>query len=534
LRERISNRAGQAIVLNTAVKRVFAATHGRGVYSAPLPGSGVPVLNVEAQEIAIDTKPSETGTASFTIANGGDAELSFSISAAGRTAGAAAGSAHGQQARRPLVNVPLGTKLPSPAKRMPFRGKLFGAEYRASSEKDPSRMTEREGAATDKTSVGKLSSPFEPAFVLGETAALSGNDVLVLDDGNDTFDNFIGDGPNRFTDFYWMNQFDLAQDFRLESIQVYMQTELQNSNPVEVAVMDGSLNDLGRGTVNLGLAPFGGWFTIDLTNPLSFKAGSTFYLELGANNTIAYPAGADMNAQIPNRSYQYNWDTGQYDAIAVVAGFANGAYMIRAVGTKSGGSTNQPPVAKAQLSKPQAKVNEAITFDGSQSHDPDGQITQYLWDFGDGATDNQQIATHAYTRAGNFLATLTVTDDQGATAQAIGLITISDGGTSRLAVTPSNGTITPGGRQTIDVTFDTQGLAEGNYQGQIVTPAMVVIAPSRSHSCQQQRWAGGRVELRQRHSDHGLLLVECRTRLRGAFYAAAHTSASDASQNFHQ
>jgi PKD repeat protein len=246
-----------------------------------------------------------------------------------------------------------------------------------------------------------------------------------------------------------------------------MCTEAQSTNTVEVAVMDGGFNDLVRGKVNLNLAPNGGWFTLTLTNPLSFKAGETFCLELGASHAIQYPAGADNDAQVPNRSYHYNWTTNQYEAIGAVTGFENGAYLIRAVGTKSGGNTNQPPVAKAQLSKQQAGVGESITFDASQSFDPDGQITQYLWDFGDNNSSNQKIATHAYAQAGNYLIKLTVTDDRGATGQKVGLLTISPAGTNRLVVDPASGTIAPGGTQSIKVTFDAQGLAEGDYQGQI-------------------------------------------------------------------
>jgi hypothetical protein len=40
-------------------------------------------------------------------------------------------------------------------------------------------------------------------------------------------------------------------------------------------------------------------------------------------------------------------------------------------------------VANGTISKGEAKVNEPITFNASASFDPDGQIAQYLWDFGD-------------------------------------------------------------------------------------------------------------------------------------------------------
>jgi PKD repeat protein len=128
---------------------------------------------------------------------------------------------------------------------------------------------------------------------------------------------------------------------------------------------------------------------------------------------------------------------------------------------------NLPPSANATVSKTEAKINETLTFDASNSSDPDGQITAYLWNFGDGNSSNQKIVTHAYSRAGTYTASLTVTDDAGAKAQASVPNMITTEKISRLVANPESGTIFPGGSQTITVTFDAQGLAEGSYQGEL-------------------------------------------------------------------
>ncbi len=60
-----------------------------------------------------------------------------------------------------------------------------------------------------------------------------------------------------------------------------------------------------------------------------------------------------------------------------------------------------------------AGVGEEITFDGSGSNDPNGDITSYAWEFGDGDTGAGAVVTHAYGYVGSFLVTLCVTDDQG-------------------------------------------------------------------------------------------------------------------------
>jgi outer membrane protein assembly factor BamB len=57
-----------------------------------------------------------------------------------------------------------------------------------------------------------------------------------------------------------------------------------------------------------------------------------------------------------------------------------------------------------------------VTFDGSTSFDPDGQIKNCTWDFGDGTIERNKpwavnkIKTHAYEAVGSYTVTLTVTD----------------------------------------------------------------------------------------------------------------------------
>ena len=57
-------------------------------------------------------------------------------------------------------------------------------------------------------------------------------------------------------------------------------------------------------------------------------------------------------------------------------------------------------------------------YDGSTSTDPDGVITGYHWDFGDGSTSNAVDPTHTYVANGTYHVTLTVTDDNGQSASS--------------------------------------------------------------------------------------------------------------------
>jgi len=82
------------------------------------------------------------------------------------------------------------------------------------------------------------------------------------------------------------------------------------------------------------------------------------------------------------------------------------------IATVAGASGNQPPVAEAGgLS--QASVGAPAVFVGSQSFDPDGTITSYVWDFGDGTSGTGADTTHIYSEPGTYNVILTVTDDGG-------------------------------------------------------------------------------------------------------------------------
>ena len=75
---------------------------------------------------------------------------------------------------------------------------------------------------------------------------------------------------------------------------------------------------------------------------------------------------------------------------------------------------NENPVADFVYTPSSPLAGEEVSFDASSSHDPDGQIVSYEWDFGDGSTGQGQLITHPYSQAGTYAVKLTVTDDLGA------------------------------------------------------------------------------------------------------------------------
>lgn len=88
--------------------------------------------------------------------------------------------------------------------------------------------------------------------------------------------------------------------------------------------------------------------------------------------------------------------------------------------------SNQPPVARFTFSPQNPIVNQVVTFDGSASYDPDGQIVRYQWDFnGDRHTDAEGVgAQTSFSYAGSFQVTLTVTDNGGLSNSTTQTITV--------------------------------------------------------------------------------------------------------------
>jgi len=73
-------------------------------------------------------------------------------------------------------------------------------------------------------------------------------------------------------------------------------------------------------------------------------------------------------------------------------------------------------VPKAQIAligTQSARVGEPITFDGSKSSDPDGNILTHEWDFGNGAKARGVAPLFTYQQEGQYNVTLKVTDDYG-------------------------------------------------------------------------------------------------------------------------
>jgi len=77
--------------------------------------------------------------------------------------------------------------------------------------------------------------------------------------------------------------------------------------------------------------------------------------------------------------------------------------------------TLYPPVAKFLYSPNAPQVGEAVIFDASQGFDPDGEVIEYRWNFGDDnlTVVSNPVLVHVYGSHGTYNVTLTLVDGDG-------------------------------------------------------------------------------------------------------------------------
>ncbi len=175
-----------------------------------------------------------------------------------------------------------------------------------------------------------------------------------------------------------------------------------------------SLNNLTAGNYNITVTDSKGC-TVTGTTSIT-EPGK---LTLSSNYSATICAGQSTNINVlasagtPN--YIYSWNTGSNSSTITVSPTTNTSYSIRV--TDNNGCTidstvllnvNSLPVILFTSDKVEGCGPLCVTFTNTTSN------TQMLaWDLGNGNNSNQQLTTNCYTTAGQYPATLSVTDNNG-------------------------------------------------------------------------------------------------------------------------
>ncbi|MEZ5095762.1 MAG: PKD domain-containing protein [Nocardioides sp.] len=197
---------------------------------------------------------------------------------------------------------------------------------------------------------------------------------------------------------------------------------------------------------------------------LAYYNGRLYYSTAGSSTLNYRYFSADsgiVGSEVVNASNGINWSdaniafssgdqlyfvsrsTGQLKRIALVNNLPTGsATVVDASRDWRGRSVflapqnvNVPPVADFSSSC----VELSCDFDASASVDPDGSITDFTWDFGDGSTASSGTATvhHDFAAGGDKSVTLTVTDNEGATGTTTKTVTVVPPADSHIAFVDS-------------------------------------------------------------------------------------------------
>ena len=151
-------------------------------------------------------------------------------------------------------------------------------------------------------------------------------------------------------------------------------------------------------------------------------------------------------------------------------------------------AANQPPIASAMATPTNGEAPLTVSFDGSESIDPEGGTLTYAWDLdGDGAFDDSSSSqpTHTYDSAGDYRVWLRVTDGQELSDTIDQPITISAGNTAPTATIDSPLSTTWKVGENISFSGSATDQQDGSLGASSLTWSLVIHHCSSENSCHQ-------------------------------------------------
>jgi len=192
----------------------------------------------------------------------------------------------------------------------------------------------------------------------------------------------------------------------------------------------GAITELGWSAVgpciSLAASPDGRYLYVARENNLDIRAyrvaangltGASLGTVRGDSKTRALTLSADDRSLY---ALQFDGAIAQYDIAADGRITPKNPPRVPAPGTTGiVAAPNQGPTAA--VSATVAPTGEQTRFDASGSHDSDGTVARYDWDFGDGTvlSNGGATPTHTFAKPGDYLVKVAVTDDGGCSTKVL-------------------------------------------------------------------------------------------------------------------
>ncbi|MCU1551445.1 MAG: hypothetical protein JWR36_2005, partial [Glaciihabitans sp.] len=156
------------------------------------------------------------------------------------------------------------------------------------------------------------------------------------------------------------------------------------------------------------------------------NAAPTASFTTAVNNlAVAFDGTGSTDSDGTIASYAWDFGDGSTSTSATPnhTYLLGGTYSVALTVTDNRGATNtstqsvavSPAKVAPTASFTTSATDLAVSFDAGASSDSDGIITNYAWDFGDGATATGVTTSHTFATGGNHTVVLTVTDNDALT-----------------------------------------------------------------------------------------------------------------------